>query len=400
MRAVHVILLSFFLPLLTAYNAFAAVEVKDIRIEARSAPGADARELAVSKATRQAAEKVWADLYPGEVLPELTPEQLQGIATYVDVTNETIQTNYYTGTFNIGLSKGALLRATGKRVQAEAGSVDENIQAAPAAKREDTNKEWLLVVPVQRTSLGYTLWNADSVWQQAWLRAPAGSRFMATAGGDSKDRAIFNAETLSEGYDFSGSLLKLADKYGAPAVAMVTLQSAGELPRAGEELEVLVDYYPREGGLISRSSSIYIDSGSEKIAADLAVKEAQKLAADIIAEAAESIELADKALPPFSSYAPTANPDSAALVSQRPVGSATSYVSPSVGSGGIRLWVRMPLKTPMDATGYRRKIAAIAGARFEMTAMTREYIEGNIIYFGNQARLMEELANAGLRARN
>jgi hypothetical protein len=64
--------------------------------------------------------------------------------------------------------------------------------------------------------------------------------------------------------------------------------------------------------------------------------------------------------------------------------------------GDSKVWVRIPLTLPSDLAKYRSQIESIPGASFEITALNRMYVEGNIHYTGSQDSLMQELARKGL----
>lgn len=382
--------------------AQAAEEVRGIQVETKGRAGADAREAAVNLATQQAAAAVWKKMGHKEELAQLTPEQLQGIATYVDVKDENIQTNYYSATFNIGIDRAALVKAAGPSVAQDdlaiTGPALSPIAPAPKMEAvESSPTDWVLVVPAHSIADKVSLWNSQDPWSVAWMRAPSSPNlFTAAAGGDEEDKSILPSSTLSTSVDYGNALLRLAEKYKAPAVVLVTLRSAGKTIKAGEEITLAIEYYSTmTGGPITSEGTIYVsEAGLKDIQAE-AVTEAQRLISDIVTNNRPTLATAEP-----EETSPTFSPTPQVGVGYNRTGGPLASPSPPMASGYQKLWVRMPLKGPGDLATYRSQIESIPEARFEILALTKAYVEANIVYKGDQAALMQQLSAKGLKAQN
>lgn len=390
--------------------ALAAEEVKDLRIETRGAAGADARELAVAEATRQAAESVWKSSGQTAPLPALSPTQLQMITAYVDVTNETVQPNYYAGTFNVGINKGTLMRVAGGTAVATATDIPYSVagEASPGPVRgvqmQSTTAssasavakpDWVLIVPAHETSTNTLLWNSADPWTGAWMKAPpTPGLFMAPAGGDTRDRGLVTSEILRSESSLTPdeALQKLARKYNAPAVMLVTMRSKSETIQVGEEVGVLVEYYSADIGVQqSAEGSLFVTDGNQATIVDEAVKEAQRLVMQLVNNGAGTASVAQPVSTPV--YTPP-------TTIGQPLTTATTTAPPVMGGSWQKLWVRMPVKSPADIATYRKQVESIPNTRLEIVSLTRDYMEANIVYNGSQKDLLDALAYRGLKIRN
>jgi len=398
--------------------ALAAEEVQGLRVESQGAAGADARELAVAKATRQAAEAVWKNAGRDTPLPELSPIQLQTITTYVDVTNETVQSNYYAGTFNVGINKAALMRIAGgnappapandDNAYSVAGpatpgpvrGVSNSYSTAPAptaapAPTTAAKPDWVLIVPAHETAEATAIWNSNDLWTAAWMKAPpTPGLFMAPAGGDTKDRVILSAETLrAEAVEKPvDALLALARKYSAPAVVLVTMRTPKNTVQVGDEVGIMVEYYAHsEAAAETAETNLFVTASNMPTIADEAVKETQRLVLQLVNNG-EGSAVAAAPTPAPVAYSGTP-------AAQTP-NSATVTAAPVMGGSWQKLWVRMPVKSPADIANYRKQVESIPNTRLEIISLTREFMEANIVYNGSQATLLEALSFRGLRAKN
>ena len=374
----RVLLLAVFLfaSLTLPVRAERVMEVQNIHID-----GAAGRDAAVAQATQQAAQQVWAQMGRTAPLPELSPAQLQSIASYIDVANEVAQPNFYAGNFNIGIQVGALMQAaTGSAPTIAAPANDAYLpttsQAAPA---------WVLLIAAREQGGTLTLWNAEDDWTKAWQRAVTTDIATAIATGDPTDQATLNAALFQENDPaLTDRLQTIARKYGAPAVALVVLQSARPQPSINEEISLEVFYTEKDmTDTVTAQSSLFITAPTPYGAYTAAVTEGQKLL--------HGLATGDAGTP----TAPTTNHEAQPESLSSHFGNTYSSATPATPSTE-KMWVRIPLATPADLGNYRRKIEAIPGARFEITALNRMYVEGNILYNGDRNILMQHLAAAGL----
>ncbi len=376
----RVLLSAFLLFLLALSPALASrvVEVQNIHVEQSGAGGRDA---AVTEATRQAASQVWSQISPSTPFPALTPAELQAMASYVDVTNETVQPNYYAGNFNIGIIVSALKHGS--------ASAEAPQTAAPAQNAESPAPSWVLIIPVREVGGAASLWNINDEWARAWQRATASGFATASAGGDARDQEILPATQVSAGSsDMTTPLREFIDKYDAPAAAIVTLSSASAYLVPGANVTLDVVYLEKnQTEAVARSSTIYLNAPQQADLIPTAVKETQKLMTALIH--------GDAAIPTPAPVQPVAAPAVGSIGQFSRTYSQATAPAPATPSAQ-KLWVRIPLSTPMDLANYRRKIEDIPGAKFEITSLNRMYVEGNIVYSGPQAELMKQLASRGL----
>ncbi len=377
-------------------HADRVMEVQNVRVD-----GSANRDAAVSEATKQAAAQVWSKLGRTTPLPELTPTQLQTIASYVDVTNEVAQANYYAGNFNIGIYVNSLLRiGSGQSAVAEQAPTAQASDAydptqpyaATTAAVSNEPPSWVLIITGRENGGTYTLWNAEDEWSKAWQRAPSTGISTAVATGDSADQLRLKPTMLQE-YDpaLTDTLRALANKYGAPAVALVILDSQRPEVGINEEVEVNVTYLEKDmPDVLTDKATMFITAGNTAVAYSAAVTEGQKLLSRLATGMGDA---------PAAATAPGGNyayqPANQIGVSGNTGNTYSSAAAPA--TAGSKLWVRIPLSSPGDLTNYRRKIETIPGARFEIIALNRMYVEGNILYNGDQNALMQQLASAGLR---
>jgi hypothetical protein len=365
------------------------VEVQNIKVaEAQN------RDEAVLKATRDAATQVWEQLNPGKPVPEFTNAQLDGMASYVDVTSEVIRPNFYAATFNLGIRSSAV-SLDAYEPDATPQMIDTN-PVTEAGERKPPS--WVLVVPAREADGSSKLWDVNDAWAQAWVRAPAGRVPTAAPQADPKDAQLLPSGKLGGNeIELNSSLVALAQKYTAPAVALVLLQSPRAAIAAGDELTVEVLYTRADGSeQASAQSSIFVNTGN-----------AANPIGDAVTEAIR--QLGDLALGPLNSEPAdpiVTNPMTAAAV--LPVagqpGLSSTYTANTSGGlalhpspAGNKVSVRIPLSSPADLATYRRKIDNIPGAHFEITSLNRTFVEGNIVYSGDQGVLMQKLAESGLR---
>lgn len=389
MRAL-LLLLTFIFALPLSAHAERVMEVQGITIEKRDGSG---RDGAVIEATRQAAAQVWEKLGHAPPAPDMTPAQLQSLTSYLDIASESVQSNYYAGTFNIGIRVSALARLGGATDNTDIGSSysQQNQSSSVAPPATDGMPQWVLVIPARETAGVLQLWTPTDPWTQAWNHAATSSGLStAPAGGDETDQKTLTVAAV-EGQSSELALLlnQLAQKYRAPAVALIILTSSYEPMRPNQELSISVNYMERDqSDLQTADSTLFVSPALMPSIFPAAVQEARRL------------------LHNLASGTPTA-PQPGAAASVTPVGTpgltgnyATTYANtaaPATPTSGSKLWVRIPLATPADLATYRQKINSIPGARFEVTALNRMYVEGNILYSGSQQQLLQELSTHGLR---
>lgn len=374
------------------------MEVRNIRID-----GQPNRDAAVEEATRQAAAQVWSKIGHGTALPALSSAQLQAIASYVDVANEVAQPNFYAGNFNIGIRLAALMRATGQAPANESTAADTGgetraaAQSSSPASSETSDRAatstsasgpaWVLVIPGHEQNGTISLWETNSPWVTAWQTVSASGVATAVAAGDPADKTELGAEAV-QNFDpqLTSHLRALANKYNAPAVALILLKSSGSEIRVNEEVSLELTYLEREAPeALTAQDTLFVSATTLPTIYPTSVTAARRLLARL------------------SGTEQTANASTAALNAQmaNTLGNkafGTSYSTPAVAPDSTnKLWVRIPLAGPADYANYRRKIESIPGVRFEVISLNRMYVEGNILYNGDQDTLMRNLANAGLR---
>ncbi len=371
------------------------MEVQGIRVEQTGEGG---REAAVAKATGQAAAQVLEKLgHAGQLPTGLSPAQLDSISTYVDVASESVQPNYYAGTFNIGIRVRPLLRLAGVAGEDAVDatppvpmSTGSTSSASPAE-----GPRWVLVVPARETTgSGVLLWNPSDPWEAAWQRLGNGGGItLAAVSGDAGDQATLPSALVQQvdAVALREPLAALARKYNAPAVALIRLHGERATIQVDDTLQLDVAYLEKgspdvltaQGALTVRAAMAADPVGS-------AVQEARRLLTQLATGAA-----ADAGPPPVSSGPALGTP--LAGTPGLSAASRTVYPAPAPAAGAENaLWVRIPLAQPADLVTYRRRIDSIPGARFEITALNRLYVEGNIRYTGDRAALMRELAARGL----
>lgn len=382
MRAVLLALAIVFAFVLPA-RADRVMEVQNIHID-----GSPNRDAAVAEATKQAAAQVWSKLGHTTPLPDLSPTQLQGISSYVDVANEVAQPNYYAANFNIGIQVGALTRAaSGQNVAEAAPPVSDAYNPAQPAPVTAANEppSWVLIIPGRENAGTVSLWNLGDEWAKAWQRAPlVGISTAVTSGADPADAATLSPEMV-QNYNpaLADKLHALARKYNAPAIALVLLSSQRPEIAPNEEVQVEITYLESDmPEALTAQSTLFVTAASLPQAYGMAVAEGQKLLGNL-ANGGPVTPVAAPATP----YQPYAQPGQF----------GNTYAAAPTAAMANKLWVRIPLATPMDLANYRRRIEAIPGARFEIIALNRMYVEGNILYTGDQNSLMQQLAAAGLR---
>lgn len=373
-------------------HANRVMEVQNIRID-----GSANRDAAVAEATRQAAQQVWTQLGRNTPLPTFTPTQLQTIATYVDVTNEVAQPNYYAGSFNIGIHVDSLQRiGSGQRAMPTA---DNSAAGAYTQDQADgipvqhTPPSWVLIITGRSIAGTVTLWSIEDEWSKAWQRAPSTGTSTAVATGDSADQVRLKPSMLQE-YDpmLADALRALARKYGAPAVALVMLDSQRPEIGLNEEVEIELTYLEKDmPDVLTSKGTLFVTSTAIAGTYNAAVTEGQKLLAGLVNGTAGNAQA--QAIQPGGNY--SYQPANQVGIGSQ-FGNTYSNAAAPVDTGS-KLWVRIPLSSPADLGNYRRKIEAIPGARFEVIALNRMYVEGNILYNGDQNTLMQQLATAGLR---
>lgn len=388
------LVLSLFCPL--AAQAERVLEVQGIQVEKRDGSG---RDGAVIDATRQAATQAWTRLGHSTPLPDLSPSQLQSLTSYLDIATESAQSSYYSATFNIGIRVSALSRFGGDSTteSASEGSGASNYsapqqQSQPQPVSTEGAPRWVLVVPAREVAGVLQLWKAEDGWTQAWNRAGSSSGIStATASGDERDQQLLTAASL-QGVDgqLADVLSQLASKYRAPAVALISLTSDSEPIQPNREVGIQVSYMEKDQPeLMSAESNLFISQSLLPSVYPAAVLEAQRM----ILQLATGVPTVAQpgAVAPTAAITPAGTPGLSASY-------GTSYSAPPAPvTTGSKLWVRIPLASPADLATYRQKINSIPGARFEVSALNRMYVEGNILYSGTQQQLMQELSTRGLR---
>lgn len=399
MRFLALFLAIFLLFPLTA-EAERILEVQGVHVEKSDGSG---RDGAVLEATRQAVAQAWTRLGTTSPLPDLSPAQLQGLTSYLDIASESAQSKFYSGTFNIGVRMSALARLSSGGMANDVGTETSSARSTspqqqvatqapptPTLAPEDLPR-WILIIPVREVAGIPQIWKSDT-WSQTWNRAGSSAGIStATASGDEKDQQLLSQSALqSDGQALADVLPQFMRKYNAPAVALVSLTSSNDPPTANQEVNIEVSYMEKEQpDVLSAQSSLFISQSLLPNVFPVSVSEAQRL----ILGLASGISTAPQpGTAPLSGAAAT--PAGTPGVSS---GFQTSYARPQAPSSATKLWVRIPLANPGDLVNYRQKINSIPGARFDITAMNRMYVEGNIVYSGNQQQLMQELSTRGLR---
>ena len=212
----------------------------------------------------------------------------------------------------------------------------------------------------------------------------------AVATGDASDQNTLSASQLQEyAPNLPENLRRLAHKYGAPAIALVLLSSQRPEIGLNEEVKIEVTYLEKDMPEVQTTeSSVFITNAAGTAPYSTAVTEGQKLISQL-ANGSANIANAAQATANTLNYA--GQPD------MQPGRFGNTYSGTATSPSASKLWVRIPLSGPADLANYRRKIEAIPGARFEIIALNRMYVEGNILYTGDQNTLMQQLAAAGLR---
>jgi hypothetical protein len=250
---------------------------------------------------------------------------------------------------------------------------------------------WVLVVPVREISGVLQLWKPEDGWTQTWNRAGSSSGIStATASGDERDQQLLNAATL-QGVDgqLADILSQLANKYHAPAIALISLTSDSEPVQPNREVGIQVSYMEKDQPeVMTAESNLFVSQSLLPSVYPAAVSEAQRM---ILQLATGTPTVAQPGAMPTAAITPAGTPGLSASY-------GTSYNAPPAPvATGSKLWVRIPLASPADLANYRQKINSIPGARFEVSALNRMYVEGNILYSGTQQQLMQELSTRGLR---
>jgi len=373
-------IITFLFALIFSGSAFAdrVVEVQNIRVERQEYT---TRDAAVTEATRLAVENVWKQLASEKPLPALSAQTLQGITSYVDITNEISQSNYYLGTFNIGIRTNKLPGFS----ETSLSSPTQPFSSNSAITGRTTQPRWVLVIPAHEIGNSVTLWNPVDPWQAAWVQTTPSGISTAVANGDNKDQSILSADMISSNSaNISSALQQLATKYGAPAVALAVLSSPQDKILPNMDVDVEITYLDGSQQTVTttqRSFAATTENSATPLGGILSQSK-QTLTALINGD---SNALSPSLLPPLTSASES--------------NATTTYTPqhPQAISNTTKLWVRIPLATPQDFSHYRNKILSIPGAKFEVTAMNRLYVEGNILYTGSQEQLYSELAAKGLR---
>lgn len=398
MRLLLFFVLFLFCPL--AAQAERVLEVQGIQVEKRDGSG---RDGAVIDATRQAATQAWTRLGHATPLPDLSPSQLQSLTSYLDIATESAQSSYYSATFNIGIRVSALSRLGGDSTTELSSEGAGTSNYSPPQQRQpgavpqqpvstEGAPHWVLVVPVREVAGVLQLWKAEDGWTQAWNRAGSSSGIStATASGDERDQQLLTAASL-QGIDgqLADVLSQLASKYRAPAVALISLTSDSEPVQPNREVGIQVSYMEKDQmEVMSAESNLFVSQSLLPSVYPAAVLEAQRM----ILQLATGVPTVAQpgATAPTAALTPAGTPGLSASY-------GTSYSAPPAPvTTGSKLWVRIPLASPADLATYRQKINSIPGARFEVSALNRMYVEGNILYSGTQQQLMQELSTRGLR---
>ncbi len=365
-----------FMILLIAAPAVAGqvVEVQNLKIT-----GAPDRDTAVIMATKEAAAQVWSQLNPGQPLPPLSAGQLAELTTYVDVTNETVQPNFYAATFNLGIRTSVL---TG---------VPEPEPDQPSAAADATTPSWVLVIPAREQAGRIQIWKSSDAWESAWMRAPSDRVTTAVAQASESDSKLLTAD-LVETNDpvLADRVRQLARKYTAPAVALVILRSEETELKAGQEVNVAVLYFDiNSHAQTTQDSPVFIPPSAAQTPYQPVLAEAQRLLADMVQ--GPQMEADSLSADSVNSFTPSGQPGLSASY-QAPAGPEPASLTAPESS----LAVRIPLSGPADLHNYRSKINSIPGARFEISSLNRTVVEGNIVYSGSKESLLRELAQRGL----
>ena len=373
-------IITFLVALLFSGSAFAdrVIEVQNIRVERQEYT---TRDVAVTEATRLAVENVWNQLASEKPLPALSAQTLQGITSYVDITNEISQSNYYLGIFNIGIRTNKLPGFSETSASSPTQPFSSN--SAIAAKVEPPR--WVLIIPAHEIGNNITIWNPVDPWQSAWVQTTPSGISTAVANGDSKDQSILSADMISSNSpNISSALQQLATKYGAPAVALAVLSSPQDKILPNMDIDVEITYLDGSQQTVTTTQRSFAAT-TENSATPLG---------GILSQSKQTLTTlinGDTNVP-----SPSLSPP---LPSASTSNATTTYTPqhPMPLSNTTKLWVRIPLATPQDFSHYRNKILSIPGAKFEVTAMNRLYVEGNILYTGSLEQLYSELAAKGLR---
>ncbi len=399
-------------------------EIKGITIEEKGTAG---RDEAVAEATKQAAQRVLDKMAKGATLPaQISAAKLEGLTTYVDIEKEAIQPNYYSGTFNVGVRIDKVMELVGLaenqgNISDSSFSSGMNTDQSSSETENNAKPSWVLIIPALEVNGEYTLWDNNNVWNTSWLtQQQLQGVIYAAAGGDFKDRNLLNAESLGhEDVAFKDTLDSFAFKYGAPAVAVVTLHGSELPPSAQGVYQLSVTYTHRDGSdLQNFSRTVQAPQNADTAAF---YSKAIDVAKKMILQAAQgeggassvpatTSSLNEQSLGSLSPPVQSAN----VYTAQSPIngvgadqnithGAGTLY--PQVNENGTaaassstmkRLWVRIPLNRPADLMNIRRTIAGIQGAQLDISAMSKSYVEGYIVYTGDQSVLLQQLQQRGL----
>lgn len=395
------LVLATFLGATTQALAERVIEVQNIQV---SKSGANGREAAVMEATRKAAAAVWAQLgHEAATLPVLTSQQLQDIASYIDVTKEAAQPNFYSATLNIGVRVSVLDPASATEAEQTAGE-----QQMPASAAVDL-PDWVLIVPAyEQEGGGLALWTNAGQWQQVWsslANSGQGQRAVGTsvlvAGGDSEDTTALSATALdASNPQLATALEQLAHKYKAPAVALAVLSAPSGGIVADSMIGIETLYYQVGSFTIQTAQTrMMVNAGLLPSAMQVAAQQGQQQLADLLKGQAMGVGTQLTSGASLTPRAAQPQPINPALGSSSAMHSAVQQSLPPAAlrsTPPTSLTVRLPITSAADLGQYRRKIAAITGASFNVSALSRSFVEGVITYQGSEADLLKALAAQGL----
>lgn len=149
----------------------------------------------------------------------------QGVRGAPSLRGESFGDGFYNGFFEFPAIGGAAGGFPG--MQQPPATVPES--APEATPQRMARPGWILVLPVEGGRDGRSVWGRATTWTRAWL-APvrqSGMRIVSTAG-DADDRDRLTERALADPSDprIREGALAIARKYGAPAVALVRLDTA------------------------------------------------------------------------------------------------------------------------------------------------------------------------------
>ncbi len=349
----------------------ATVTMDNIQVDVVADNAAAARDRAMAEA-RKKALLLWRQQqgFAGTDIPQ---DQADAATAFIDVVEEKASGQNYRGIFRVGLNVGSPNPAPGRSVQDirnDLSFLNPVQQARTTARTWNAPgtaqaSGWILLVPVHRTSSGPVVWENTDPWITEW-NVPVRRRavdFVVTDG-DVEDRQMLSgtAAALADGE----ALRRLAEKYRAGGVALVTLDTAfSQTPDSSGIVEVTL-WTPARGLMTMRAPVTDPSLFSEGRAAALGLLDTVADGGDAFREPVQTA----LAPLPYSWY------DSQPAVIEVPL--------------------KATLKTPQRWMEIRYALSTIRGLVVKPLLVTASSAEMIVQYPGTREQLVRELQARGL----